>query len=265
MAMYWGYTEDTGPTHWCEKFPDANGKRQSPINIVTKDARVDAALGPLKLTPARCADVVNNGHTVQVNIDSSDTNMSGGPLKHNYRFAQFHFHWGSKDGQGSEHTVDGKPYDAELHLVHWNTDMFKAVGEALPKDKGLAVLTAFIKVGKEHPAWTKLVALLNSVKCKNDKFSIQEAFDALSLLPENKTDYWTYEGSLTTPPCYESARFIIYREPVEVSAEQISALRGLLSYCKGETPCCNDSDNMCDNYRPTMPLNGRVVTASFQA
>ena len=66
----------SGPAHWCDKFPDAKGQRQSPIDIVTKDAKVDAALGPLKLTPARCADVVNNGKTVQVNIDSSDTSKN---------------------------------------------------------------------------------------------------------------------------------------------------------------------------------------------
>ncbi|XP_022094576.1 carbonic anhydrase 1-like isoform X1 [Acanthaster planci] len=263
----WGYTGDKGPDHWCEKFPDAKGKRQSPIDIVTTDTKVDASLGPLNIdySSARCTEIFNNGFTFQVNAESGGTNLSGGPLSNNHRLAQFHCHWGSKDGQGSEHTVNGAPYDAELHLVHWNSDLFQSVGDALPKDKGLAVLTAFLKVGKENAGWSKLVALLNKVKCKDDKCCLEAGFDPTVLLPENKKDYWTYEGSLTTPPCYESARFIIYREPVEISAQQIKTLRDLLSYKQGGQAECGCPEHLGDNYRPTMPLNGRVVTASFQA
>ncbi|XP_022098095.1 carbonic anhydrase 1-like isoform X2 [Acanthaster planci] len=214
MAVHWGYIGEKGPAHWCDDFPDANGNRQSPIDIVTKDAKVDSSLGPLNInySSARstCTEVINNGHTFQVNAQSSDTNLSGGPLSHNYRLAQFHCHWGSNDGQGSEHTVDGRPYDAELHLVHWNTDLFQSVGDALPKDKGLAVLTAFLKVGQENTGWSKLVALLNHIKCK------------------------------------------------------IASLRDLLSHKQNEQPACGCQEHLSDNYRPTMPLNGRVVTASFQ-
>ncbi|XP_022098094.1 carbonic anhydrase 1-like isoform X1 [Acanthaster planci] len=268
MAVHWGYIGEKGPAHWCDDFPDANGNRQSPIDIVTKDAKVDSSLGPLNInySSARstCTEVINNGHTFQVNAQSSDTNLSGGPLSHNYRLAQFHCHWGSNDGQGSEHTVDGRPYDAELHLVHWNTDLFQSVGDALPKDKGLAVLTAFLKVGQENTGWSKLVALLNHIKCKDDKCCIEEGFDPSVLLPENKKDYWTYEGSLTTPPCHESVRFIIFREPVEISPHQIASLRDLLSHKQNEQPACGCQEHLSDNYRPTMPLNGRVVTASFQ-
>ncbi|XP_038070181.1 carbonic anhydrase 1-like [Patiria miniata] len=265
MMALWAYSGERGPAHWCEKFPDANGNRQSPVNIVTKNALVDASQGPLTIdySSARCTEIVNNGHAFQVNAQSSDTNLSGGPLLHNYRLAQFHCHWGSKDGQGSEHTIDGKHYDAELHMVHWNTDLFQTTGDALSHDKGLAVLTAFVKIGKENSGWTKLVALLNKVKCKDDKCCIEDGFDPSMLLPENKKDYWTYEGSLTTPPCYESVRFIIYREPVEISAQQIKSLRDLLSYKQSGQPESGHPEHLSDNYRPTMPLNSRVITASF--
>ncbi|GLD67192.1 carbonic anhydrase, partial [Lates japonicus] len=83
-------------------------------------------------------------------------------------------------------------------------------------------------------------------------------FDAKTLLPPC-LDYWTYDGSLTTPPLLESVTWIVLKEPISVSPAQMAKFRSLLFTGEGEAPCC-----MADNYRPPQPLKGRQVRASFK-
>ncbi|XP_782997.3 carbonic anhydrase 2 [Strongylocentrotus purpuratus] len=262
----WGYTGHGGPAHWHESFPQAGGKRQSPIDINTTDARFDTALvdRPLKISydPSRTKALVNNGHTFRVDIDACDYNLSGGPLEDNYQLVQFHAHWGKEDKEGAEHTINGKQYAAEIHLVHWNTGQFKAVSDAIKCDKGIAVLGSFIKVGKPHVGFEKLVPCLKKALNKNCTAPVEGGFDPSCLLPENKKDYWTYEGSLTTPPCYESVSFILFKDAIEVSEEQLQVLRNLQDHCDGES--FEGRGKLVNNYRPLCDLNGRVVRATFE-
>ncbi|XP_033107726.1 carbonic anhydrase-like [Anneissia japonica] len=264
--MSWGYTKENGPDTWHKEFPIANGKRQSPIDINTAQVQYDSSLGNLKLhyDPKSVKNVSNNGHTFTVAFNQSDLNdLSGGPLKDKYELAQFHCHWGSRDDVGSEHTVNGSYYASELHLVHWNTTKFKSVGDAIKSDSGIAVLGTFIKVGKEHPYWAKILPYLSKVAHKNQSADIHldGGFDVSKILPNNTNDYYTYEGSLTTPPLYESVSWIVFKEPIEISEAQMAQFRALMTSEEGSSgpDCC-----MVNNYRPTMPLNGRVVKSSFQ-
>lgn len=133
---------------------------------------------------------------------------------------QFHCHWGCSDGRGSEHTVDGKSYAGELHLVHWNKSKYSSFAEAASKPDGLAVLGVFLDVGKSHPELDKVAQLLPFITHKGDRVTLQEALDPSKLLPENKA-YWTYLGSLTTPPFNESVIWILFKNPVELSPEQV--------------------------------------------
>lgn len=263
--VLWGYEGDVGPSQWQEHFPDAKGKRQSPVAIDTSAVVVDKNLKPLdvKYDSHLCSSITNNGHTFCVTAKSEDCNLTGGPLTDKYRLLQFHSHWGSDDTKGAEHTIDGKQHAAELHLVHWNTDKFTSPGEAIKNDKGIAVLTAFIKVGKEHKGWNQVLAHFKNISDVNGSSNMDEDFNPRCLLPENLTDYWTYEGSLTTPPCYESVRFIMFKEVVELSKDQLAQFRSLMT-----TPLADNVDtcpHLVDNFRPLQPLNGRIITASFES
>nr|KAF6300342.1 carbonic anhydrase 2 [Myotis myotis] len=182
--------------------------------------------------------------------------LKGGPLADTYRLVQFHFHWGSCDGQGSEHTVDQEKYAAELHLVHWNTK-YGDFGTAVKQPDGLAVLGVFLKVGDAKPGLQKVVDALCSIKTKG-KSAAFTGFDPCGLLP-GCLDYWTYPGSLTTPPLLECVTWIVLREPISVSSEQINTFRQLSFNKEGEA-----EELMVDNWRPTQPLHGRQVRASFQ-
>ncbi|XP_045844393.1 carbonic anhydrase 5A, mitochondrial isoform X6 [Meles meles] len=97
---------------------------------------------------------------------SETPGISGGPLENHYRLKQFHFHWGATDERGSEHTVDGRAYPAELHLVHWNSVKYRNYKEAVTGENGVAVIGVFVKLGARHEELQKLVRVLPEIKLK---------------------------------------------------------------------------------------------------
>lgn len=263
---HWSYSGECGPRDWHKIAPAAKGLHQSPINICPGDVKYEPWLAahPLDISyaPSCGKSISNNGHSVQVSIDGQGSYVQGGPLKHKYCLEQFHFHWGGSEDKGSEHLIDGQHYSAELHLVHWNTELCTSFAEAAKAATGLAVVTVFLKTGaQENKNLAKLVSLVSQVSYSQDSIPIPGGFDPASLLPEDKTKYWTYSGSLTTPPCYESARFLIFKQPIEVSDHQMHELRKL--HCGTKEDKHHSADHIVNNYRPVMPLNDRLVLSSF--
>uniref|UniRef100_H2TXA1 Carbonic anhydrase n=2 Tax=Takifugu rubripes TaxID=31033 RepID=H2TXA1_TAKRU len=260
MSHSWGYGANDGPDKWADGFPVANGPRQSPIDIVPGAASYDAGLKPLRLKydPSTSLDILNNGHSFQVTFadDSDSSTLTEGPITGIYRLKQFHFHWGASDDKGSEHTVAGKMYPAELHLVHWNTK-YASFGEAASKPDGLAVVGVFLQIGNKNESLQKVLDKFGTIKAKGKQTTFA-GFDPTALLP-GSLNYWTYEGSLTTPPLLESVTWIVCKEPISVSSEQMAKFRSLLFSAEGEPECC-----MVNNYRPPQPLKGRSVRASFK-
>ncbi|XP_033934236.1 carbonic anhydrase-like isoform X1 [Pseudochaenichthys georgianus] len=272
MSHGWGYGANngelsimgcsgvTGPEKWGKDFPVANGQRQSPINIVPKEAQYDSTLKSLKLKydPSNTKSILNNGHSFQVDYedDANSSILTGGPISGTYRLKQFHFHWGASNDRGSEHTVNGIKSPCELHLVHWNTK-YPSFGEAASQPDGLAVVGVFLKISAANPRLQKVLDAFDSIKTKG-KQTVFANFDPKTLLPDSM-DFWTYAGSLTTPPLLESVSWIVLKEPISVSRTQMARFRGLLFTGEGEAPCC-----MVDNYRPPQPLKGRQVRASFK-
>jgi len=259
--MTWGYGEDDGPSTWANNFPDAGGLRQSPIDIIPEFAVYDENLAdtPLSITytPEDNLQLENPGLSFKANI-SKDCVLTGGPLgSTKYKLVQFHFHWGQEINKGSEHTVKGEMYPCELHLVHYNADKYSSFAEAVKESDGLSVLGVFLKVGSEHPGFQTLAENASKVNGKGKKENSGASFCPSCLLPANTANYWTYEGSLTTPPCYESVQWIVFQDPIEVSEKQLGALRSL---------CCDDEccKPIPDNYRPPVPLGKRVLRASFK-
>ncbi|XP_078607739.1 carbonic anhydrase 2-like isoform X1 [Branchiostoma floridae x Branchiostoma japonicum] len=255
------YLSGAGPSAWHEDYPVAKGKRQSPVDINTNKTKFDPKLAAdpltIRFSDSCCQSIVNTGISFQVTSNGAGCELSGGPLDSTYQFAQFHAHWGAYlKTTGSEHTVDGVSYPAELHLVHWNTkyDDFK---DAVDKPDGLAVIAVFFKRGKEHPGFGKIQDLFSKIPAKGAKVNIDFEFNPGLLMPPDSENYWTYLGSLTTPPLYESVTWIVMKEALEVSVEQIAILRTLL----WETP--NGVSQMYNNFRPPVPLRDRVIRASF--
>jgi len=254
MANEWGYKEHNGPAQWHQWFPIATeGTRQSPVDLCTSLCETDPSLEQVKYSynPNNCLKVSNTGASWKLDVKSDDSSLTGGPLDSKYELLQIHAHWGGEEGHGSEHTLDGTPYDAELHMVHYNTKYGDA-GKAVDKPDGLAVLGMFIKIGAEHKEFEKLCQSLEDVQMKGDATAIQEPIDPAAFLPENKS-YFTYLGSLTTPPLFESVTWIVFKQPIEMSKDQLEKMR--LMKIGG----CDEDGCIADNYRPPCPLGERPL------
>jgi carbonic anhydrase len=263
------------PELWYEDYPiSLIGQRQSPINIITEDCVLnnrDLVLKKLEIEypPLFNGLILKNprdifyGWRVDVPFNEADkTLLRGGPLEHNYRLAQFHCHWGKNCSCGSEHTIDGNYYAAELHFVHWNTDLFLTPRDALYSQNGLSVIAVFLQIcDKPNEELSKLSSLMSSVRYKGEKITIKESMNLSKLLPQQKA-YWTYLGSLTTPPLWESVTWIVFKEPVYCTEQQIESFRQIsyFPYSEDLMSGSNDCDiNVEENYRPPQPLNNRKI------
>ncbi|WP_455288595.1 carbonic anhydrase [Cupriavidus necator] len=222
---HWSYTGATGAKHWAELDAGyktcALGKHQSPIDIRTNKAK-RADLKPIGFAYATApATVVNNGHTVQVNLPAAgQIELDGVP----YKLLQFHFH------TPSEEKVNGKAYPLVAHLVHQNAE-----GK-------LAVVAVLFKPGRENAALKPVFETLPGKS--GESRELAAPLDVAALLPAQQS-YWAFTGSLTTPPCSEDVRWQVLKTPVEVSRAQLATFRKLYPM----------------NARPVQPLNGRVVQA----
>uniref|UniRef100_A0A8C3S4V5 Carbonic anhydrase n=1 Tax=Chelydra serpentina TaxID=8475 RepID=A0A8C3S4V5_CHESE len=191
---------------------------QSPIEINSKEVHYEPSLLPwfVGYDPVGARAIVNNGRTCKVVFDDTFDRSGYGPLPGLYRLRQLHFHWGSSNDHGSEHIVDGVKYAGELHLVHWYSK-YSNYAEALRNYDGVAILGIFLQVSRS--AHSFLVLLHTFAPFSN--------FDPSILFPKS-WDYWTYHGSFTTPPCEECVTWILLREPIIVSPDQVN-FRGTLT------------------------------------
>jgi carbonic anhydrase len=221
-AAHWTYEGEDGPEHWGEIDPTyelcSTGREQSPIDVIepTHADLADIAVSYKPISPMR---ILNNGHTIQVNVDPGSSITLDGVR---YDLAQFHFH------TPSEHLIAGQPQEMELHLVHRSAE-----GQ-------LAVVGVMLNEGQANAALAPVFD--NMPATAGPEQSVQATLDPTTFFPAATTTY-RYMGSLTTPPCTEGIHWNLFTEPVDVSAEQIAAFRVLFEM----------------NARPPQGLNEREV------
>lgn len=223
IVKHWDYTQTANWDKLNEEYIYCRvGKRQSPINIEDKVAIIDR--DHTKITfdyQKEPIDVLNNGHTIELVSDRySDILVAN----KRYKLLQLHFH------SLSEHTIDGKRYPLEMHMVHQ------------AKDGELAVLGVFFEVGeKANPDIAKIFDNMPHREHETHKINTVEV-NINNLLPKKKV-FYHYLGSLTTPPCSEVVEWFVFKESVTISKEELEQFQELYS----------------SNYRPTQPLNGRTI------
>ncbi|CAF1336581.1 unnamed protein product [Adineta ricciae] len=257
-----------GPHMWSRLFPEIACKKfQSPIRIYTDQCEFDPTLTqrPFVFTAGEncCQTLENTGSSFQV-TGSGHSVITGGPVSDQYQFLQFHAHWGSNDLEGAEHVIDGIRLPGELHIVTWNTSKYRTPQDAALSEQfdGLMVFGILLKVvSSDNQEFGKLVDLFSNISYNGEKIDLDyEKVSLSSFLPNDMQSYFTYNGSLTTPMCSESVRWIVFREKMGVSRRQFEQLRQLKSSCRGDN---TTSGYIMQNFRPVMPLNGRVVYRSF--
>jgi carbonic anhydrase len=217
------YSGDLGPGFWGELSEEwlacSTDSRQSPIDIA--EPTVDASLTALELDirPTRI-HLMNNGHTVEQEYEEGSTLIFNGTI---YELLQFHFH------TLSEHTVNGKRADMELHAVFRHN----ATGS-------LAVLALLFELGRESEFLAGFANLLPAQK--NSEFEDETEVNLREGLTGTSA-YYTYNGSLTTPPCSPIVAWIVLKEAAEMSKEQFDAFRRILG----------------NNFRPLQEINDRTI------
>lgn len=220
----WSYGGEAGPQAWGGLRPEfsqcASGRRQSPIDIRGGIA-VDLDPVVFEYQPSGFA-VVDNGHTVQVDIAPGNRIEA---LGRRYDLVQFHFH------RPSEERIDGRQFEMDVHLVHRD-----------PEGR-LAVVAVLLERGAAQPV---VQAVWNNLPLeKGEAQSARGTLDLAQLLPRDR-GYYTYMGSLTTPPCSEGVLWMVMREPVTVSPSQIDIFSRLYPM----------------NARPVQAAGGRLIKQS---
>ncbi|KAA0184103.1 Eukaryotic-type carbonic anhydrase [Fasciolopsis buskii] len=249
--MDFDYGDCNGPHTWALRFPAAAGKRQSPINLNTKSMVFDRTLKPLIVNfdavVKETAEV--KAHNFHVKVEGKGV-LRGGPLETDYHLAQFHFHWGSGNTWGSEHHVNGVSSPSELHMVFANSK-YGPNDVLTERPDGLSVLGIFLQLGNQtNPALEHLCNTLVGLK-KGDQKVLEPRLSLHDLVPKDTSKYYTYSGSLTTPPCSECVTWIVLDEPIIITQNQLDTFRGLHSNCQ----LCSSTDN----FRPICPLGDRKV------
>lgn len=221
---HWSYEGEYGPENWAGVKPEFNacaiGKRQSPVHI-QETGTLQGPAEPLQFDYRPSGgSVVNNGHTIQVDLEPGNTLSVRGST---YQLLQFHFH------HPAEEKVNYKGFSMVAHLVHKNPE-----GQ-------LAVVAVLIDPGAAnelvHKVWTHMP--LDS----GDRVRLPAGLiDMRELLPTDQR-YYQFMGSLTTPPCTEGVLWHVLKAPVTVSREQLKLFAQLFPM----------------NARPVQALNGRVV------
>lgn len=220
----WAYEGEAGPLHWGKLNPAwakcNTGTRQSPIDIrdgmrlELEKIQFDYRPGPFS--------VVNNGHTVQVNVSSGNRITITGRT---YELDQFHFH------RPAEERVNGKGFAMVAHLVHKD-----------PEGR-LAVVALLIEEGAVNPV---VQNVWNNMPLeKNEPVRPAVQIDVGQMLPLRR-DYYTYMGSLTTPPCSEGVLWLVMKEPIQLSSQQIAIFSRLYPM----------------NARPIQADSGRIIKES---
>lgn len=264
----WSYGESDGPGHWESAYPNCGLTRQSPINLPnSQDMVYNSDLKPFMLKGFKNPqdyklEILNNGHTVQVNVEEGDLTVEGGGLPGRFKTAQFHFHWGSDNMRGSEHLSDGSSYPMELHVVNYN-EKYGSLSNAASKERdGLAVLGFFFVISDEENSGLRtMLNKFNDVKTKGAMTELT-SFSIESMLPlavGNPDHFYRYSGSLTTPPCYESVVWTIFENAISISEQQMAMFRKLL-----EDNLTNGTHVIVNNFRPVQPLGERRVMRSFE-
>jgi carbonic anhydrase len=222
---HWSYDGDEGPAHWGDLDPSfascKAGHSQSPIDIRgAESAHLDALQFDYHEVPLH---ILDNGHTISVPYPPGSTLTVGG---HAYTLKQFHFH------HPSEEKIDGRGADMVIHFVHAD-----AQGQ-------LAVVALLLNQGAANATLEKIWQHLPQEKGKESAVE-SVSVDAASLLPAQR-GYYTFAGSLTTPPCTEGVTWYVLRQTAALSSEQLAAFGKIYPL----------------NARPTQPTGGRAIRKS---
>ncbi|XP_071043653.1 carbonic anhydrase-related protein 10-like isoform X2 [Parasteatoda tepidariorum] len=257
---WWTYDGISGPDYWGLLNPDwklcTRGRRQSPVNIEPSVLLYDAAMGKVDVDEEKVNGTLKNtGHSVRFRLDpdSPSVMVNGGPLSYKYRVHEILLHYGRTDDKGSEHTISGHAFPAELQILGYNNQLYDNMSEAIPKTQGVVGLAVMMQLANiSSPDVRLLTSNLEKILHKGESQNITH-ISVRGLLPDT-SQFMTYEGSITMPGCHETVTWIILNKPVYITKAEIFLMRKLMQGDKA-----NPKTILANNYRPPQPLYNRSV------
>ncbi|EDW84721.1 uncharacterized protein Dwil_GK12982 [Drosophila willistoni] len=251
------------PDQWQFDFPQCGGPEQSPIAI-TAHKVIPIGLPPLYFglydEPFdQLLSIKNNGHTIEFSVPTTVFGerpyITGGLLRGFYETMAVHFHWGSSQSKGSEHLINGRRYDLEVHIVHRNIK-YSTVEEARNYNDGLAVLAVLFKVVRTshsfyQPGLNEVFGSLLHLTEFNSTYTPAALLTLGSLLGTlDRGNFYAYKGSLTTPPCSPAVLWHVFAEVLPISHQELPKFWQLRD--RRGRPLVN-------NFRPLQSLEARQI------
>ena len=223
------------------------GRRQSPINIITSNVQCSTNLWPLQFNNGYSQLVSgsweNNGHSVDFALDDKANAIMTTPVGQ-YKLYDIHFHWGAGQGQGSEHLINGRASELEIHFVH--NKYPNNVPDTAKDAKAVLSIRGSMRYIPINGIYSQLD--VTSIRSYGSKVPISGIY--LPALFPHSGDYYYYGGSLTTPNCNEVVQWFLPKEEIVVPANYLANLRTVRD---------KNGNLLTFNYRNTQALNGRIV------
>lgn len=269
---WWTYDGISGPAFWGLINPEWSlcnkGRRQSPVNLEPQRLLFDPNLRSVHIDKHRISGTISNtGHSVVFTINNETApnsgtvqvpvNLTGGPLSYRYRFHEIHIHYGLHDQFGSEHSVEGYTFPAEIQIFGYNSQLYSNFSEALYRAQGIVGLAVLLQLGDlSNPELRMLTDQLDKIRFGGDEALVRR-LSVRDLLPDTE-HYMTYEGSTTAPACHETVTWIVMNKPIYITKQQLHGLRRLMQGGPDHPKA-----PLGNNFRPPQPLLHRPVRTNI--